>query len=136
MKDLRQKWRSKSILLHAESNLKFGSFYYKQMLDKFDGNYVLAAAAYNAGPHRVNRWLNSDDSLPADVWMETIPYKETRGYVAAVLTYAMIYQQQITEKKTHISDFLMDVASAKLRTKLALASNKYYIKNKAREILR
>ena len=68
-------------------------------------------------------WL-TDDSLPADIWMEAIPYKETRGYVAAVLTYAMIYQQQIAEKKTRISDFLMDVSSAGLRTKLASSSDK------------
>ncbi len=124
VRDLRQKWKSKSILLHAESNLKFGSFYYKQMLDKFDGNDVLAAAAYNAGPHRVSRWLNFDGSLPADVWMETIPYKETRGYVAAVLTYAMIYQQQITGKKTRISSFLRDVPSTELRTKLVSSGDK------------
>jgi len=124
VKDLKGKWRSKSILLHAESNVKFGSFYYKQMLNKFDGNYVLAAAAYNAGPHRVKRWLNFDDSLPSDIWMETIPYKETRGYVAAVLTYAMIYQQRLEEKKTLISDFLMDVASTALREKLASANDK------------
>jgi len=124
VKDLQQKWRSKSILLHAESNVKFGSFYYKQMLNKFDGNYALAAAAYNAGPHRVMRWLNFDGSLSSDIWMETIPYKETRGYVAAVLTYAMIYQRQLDEKKTRISDFLVDVASTTLRTKLALSSDK------------
>jgi soluble lytic murein transglycosylase len=123
VKDLKKRWRSKSVLLHAETNLKYGSYYYKQMLDKFSGNYALAAAAYNAGPHRVKRWLKFDNILASDIWIETIPYKETRGYVAAVLTYAMIYQQRLPEKKTLISAFLQDVSSSALNTKLALAEN-------------
>lgn len=124
IKDLKKRWRSKSVLLHAETNLKYGSYYYKQMLDKFSGNYALAAAAYNAGPHRVKRWLKFDNILASDIWIETIPYKETRGYVAAVLTYAMIYQQRLPEKKTLISAFLQDVSSSSaLNTKLALAEN-------------
>ncbi|MDC9727907.1 MAG: transglycosylase SLT domain-containing protein [Methyloprofundus sp.] len=120
-KDLKRRWRSKSVLLHAETNLKYGSLYYKQMLDKFNGNYALAAAAYNAGPHRVKRWLKFDNILPSDIWIETIPYKETRGYVAAVLAYAIIYQQQLPAKQTLISAFLQDVSSTALNSKLALA---------------
>lgn len=124
VKDLKGRWRSKSVLLHAETNIKYGSFYYKQMLDKFSGNYALAAAAYNAGPHRVKRWLKFDSSLAADVWIETIPYKETRGYVAAVLAYAMIYQQGLPEKNTLITAFLQDVSSTSLNTRLTLAEKK------------
>ena len=123
VKDLNHRWRTKSVLLDAEKNLKYGSFYYKQMLDTFSGHYALAAAAYNAGPHRVKRWLKFDGTLASDIWIETIPYKETRGYVAAVLTYAIIYQQRLPEKNTLISEFLQDVSSAALNTKLALAEN-------------
>ncbi len=123
VKDLNHRWRTKSVLLNAEKNLKYGSFYYKQMLDTFSGNYALAAAAYNAGPHRVKRWLKFDGTLASDIWIETIPYKETRGYVAAVLTYAIIYQQRLPEKNTLISEFLQDISAAALNTKLALAEN-------------
>jgi soluble lytic murein transglycosylase len=108
------------VLLHAETNLKYGSFYYKQLLDKFSGNYALAAAAYNAGSQRVKHWLKFDKTLASDIWIETIPYKETRGYVASVLTYAMIYQQRLSEKKILISTFLQDVSSSILKSKLRL----------------
>lgn len=63
------------------------------MLRDFGGNRVLAAAAYNAGPGRVRRWLDEKDtaSLPLDIWIETIPFGETRGYVQNVLAYSVIY---------------------------------------------
>jgi soluble lytic murein transglycosylase len=52
----------------------------------------LATASYNAGPYRVNTWLKDKPKLPADIWIETIPYKETREYVKSVLAYQQIYQ--------------------------------------------
>ena len=53
---------------------------------------MLALAAYNAGPSRVNRWLeNAEDGVPADVWIESIPFRETRDYVQAVLTYRALF---------------------------------------------
>jgi len=124
MQDLKQKWRSKSVLLHAPTNVKFGAFYYKQMLDKFNGHFALAAAAYNAGPHRVTRWLGFKKHLPADIWIETIPYKETRGYVTAVLAYAAIYRARLNEVGTFISDFMLDVSSLEERKELLLVKNK------------
>jgi len=122
-KDLNQRGQTKAVLLDAETNLKYGSFYYKQMLDTFSGHYALAAAAYNAGPNSVKRWIKFDDTLASDIWIETIPYKETRGYVAAVLTYAMIYQQRLPEKNTLISEFLQDISSASFNTKRAITKN-------------
>ena len=65
-----------------------------RLLTQFDGNYALALAAYNAGPNKVKKWL-PDDTLPADIWIETIPYRETREYVTSVLAYALIYQQRM-----------------------------------------
>jgi len=105
-KALQVTWHSKKDLLKAPINLKFGTFYYKQMLEKFGGNFALAAAAYNAGPHRVIRWLNHDNSYAADVWIETIPFKETRGYVAAVLTYALVYQYRTGGKGLKMRDMM------------------------------
>jgi len=64
---------------------------------------VLATAAYNAGPHRVNRWLPKQQ-LPADIWVELIPFKETRGYVERVFTYASIYDHRLGRKLVRLSE--------------------------------
>ncbi len=83
---------NKRDLLKADTNIQLGSFYITELLNRYQGNRILAAAAYNAGPHRVDTWLKSSASnLPHDVWVETIPYKETRKYVQNVLAYSVIY---------------------------------------------
>ncbi len=112
-RELKFPWRSKSVLLEAPTNIKFGSYYYKQMLNEYNGHFALAAAAYNAGPHRVNKWINIDRNYAADVWIETIPFKETRAYVSAVLTYALIYQRQLGAGKLSMSDFMLDIQAKK-----------------------
>ena len=80
-------------LLNPELNIKLGTRYLSQLLQDFNGNRILATAAYNAGPNRVKQWLQRSQStpLPFDVWVETIPYGETRNYVESVLTYTVIY---------------------------------------------
>ncbi len=80
-------------LFDVEHNVKLGSAYYRQLLDRFGGNRVFALAGYNAGPHRVDRWRReSADTLPVTQWIETIPYRETRNYVQAVLAYNVVFQ--------------------------------------------
>lgn len=82
-------------LLKPEHNIALGSRYIGELLDKYDNNRVPAIAAYNAGPHRVNKWLEKTDSLlPYDVWIEVIPFNETRKYVQNVLSYAVVYAHQ------------------------------------------
>ncbi|MCO1333523.1 transglycosylase SLT domain-containing protein [Microbulbifer sp. OS29] len=79
-------------LLSPSTNIALGSFYLSTLLNRFDNNRFLAAAAYNAGPTRVAGWLKETrKQLPYDVWIETIPYKETRNYVQNVLAYTVIY---------------------------------------------
>ena len=56
-RDLRERWRSKNSLYTPGLNIRYGSYYYKKLLKRFNGHFALAAAAYNAGPHRVDRWL-------------------------------------------------------------------------------
>jgi len=83
-------------LLKPEPNIKLGSRYLNSLLSQFDGNRILAAAAYNAGPNRVKKWLQvSEGKMPFDVWIETIPYKETRGYVQNVLAFSAIYSHKL-----------------------------------------
>ncbi len=102
------KWRSASSLYEPETNLKFGTYYYKKQLDKFDGQLALAAAGYNAGPHRVKKW-RPKKSMPMDIWIETIPFDETRKYVSVVLMNVIIYQQRLQEKGLKMQDFLSKV---------------------------
>ncbi len=87
-------WQGSNSLFNPALNLRYGSYYYQKLLTRFDGNHVIALAAYNAGSNRVKKWLPETEALPADIWIETIPFYETRKYIAAVLTYALIYQQR------------------------------------------
>ncbi len=87
-----------SNLFEVEHNVMLGSTYYRQLLERFDGNRIFALAAYNAGPHRVDRWRNDPtQALPADIWVETIPFRETRNYVQAVLAYNVVFKYMMGE---------------------------------------
>jgi len=80
-------------LFEVEHNVLLGSAYYRQLLDRFNGNRVFALTAYNAGPNRVDRWRHKPgEGVPVDVWVDTIPYQETRNYVQAVLSYNVVFQ--------------------------------------------
>ena len=81
-----------SDLFEVEHNVLLGSAYYRQMLDRFGGNRIFALTAYNAGPHRVDRWRHKPgEGVSVEIWVDTIPYKETREYVQAVLSYNVVF---------------------------------------------
>lgn len=84
-------YRHKRELFVPKKNIELASAYLTTLLEKFNGNDIYATAAYNAGPHRVEKWLKTTDQLPIDVWIESIPFHETRKYVKNVLTYSAIY---------------------------------------------
>jgi len=86
--------RSNKELLNVQKNIRLGSAYLRRMLDANDGNGVLATASYNAGPYRVKKWLPNQE-MPADIWVETIPYNETRNYVRRVMSYTVIYDKKL-----------------------------------------
>ena len=110
-KQLARKKVSNKELLNAKANIKLGTKYLRNLLDRHDGNQVLATAAYNAGPYRVKSWLKDRKSLPADIWIETIPFKETREYVKSVLAYQQIYQQKVGSKESLFDQIItMDIS--------------------------
>lgn len=87
--------RSNADILQLDNNVMLGTAYLKQMLNTFDGNYMLATAAYNAGPGRAKRWAEQYGCLPTDVWVELIPFDETRTYVRRVMFYTRIFESQL-----------------------------------------
>ena len=96
-------------LLDPKKNVMIGSAYLKQVLDRFDGSFSMAAAAYNAGPHRVRSWRPDSGCVPADIWVDTIPFTETRRYVRRASFYATVYQWRLNEPVERISSRLTAV---------------------------
>jgi len=84
-----------SQLFNPEINIKLGTAYLARLLRQFDQNYVLAAAAYNAGPHRVQTWLSQFGYYDQDAFVEHIPFKETRGYVKKVIGFMDHYDKSV-----------------------------------------
>jgi soluble lytic murein transglycosylase len=89
-------------------NVSLGKAYLSDMLEKYDGSYVLALAAYNAGPGSVQRWLKMNgDPRRNDIdvidWIEQIPYEETRNYVQRVLENLQVYRLRMNAPERAVS---------------------------------
>ena len=102
-KQLRIPYSGTQSLLSSNTNINLGTGYLGQMLKDLDDQPALAAAAYNAGPHRVRSW-RPDQTMDAVRWIETIPFTETREYVSNVLAYTMIYQYKLGSPSTRLTD--------------------------------
>jgi soluble lytic murein transglycosylase len=98
-------------LMQSDKNILLGSAYLRRMLDEFDGNPALATAAYNAGPHRVKRWRPAAEQS-ADVWVDRIPFNETRNYVRNVLAYSAIFEYRLERPVTRLRERLPDIKQA------------------------
>ena len=96
-------------LLEPRKNVMIGSAYLKQVLNRFRGSFSMAAAAYNAGPHRVRAWLPESGCVPADIWVDTIPFTETRRYVRRASFYATVYQWRLGDEIERINTRLTSV---------------------------
>ncbi|MBI2779586.1 MAG: transglycosylase SLT domain-containing protein [Gammaproteobacteria bacterium] len=111
-KSLKTRLSNPNDLLLPDTSIRFGAAYLRSRLDTFDNNAVLATAAYNAGAGRVKQWLPQDRVIAADLWVENIPFKETRDYVRRVLTYTVIYQQRLGSSPTLLSRIMLPVGTA------------------------
>lgn len=87
----RWKWAAPSIeqLFDPAINVKLGAAHLRELIEKYD-QVVVALAAYNAGPRAAERWLPSH-SMDADVWIENIPYNETRNYIQKILWHSLVF---------------------------------------------
>jgi len=90
-KTLGEKEPAPADLFSPGVNVRYASWYLGQLLERF-GHPALAAAAYNGGPNAVARWVKQSGTQPLDLFVEKIPYKETRRYVKKVLSDAHLYR--------------------------------------------
>jgi soluble lytic murein transglycosylase len=102
------KARTQSEILDPDNNIRLGSAYLQQMLNRFGGHHAMASAAYNAGPHRVTGWRPAR-SMPADIWIENIPFNETRTYVQRVMEHAVAFDWRLERDFVRLSQRLPPV---------------------------
>jgi hypothetical protein len=97
-----KKLQEKKLVTDPSFNVRLGKLYLEQLINRFNGSYIMAVAAYNAGPSRVRDWvtLYGDPRLPetdAIDWIENIPFNETRNYVQRVMENLQIYRSRLSE---------------------------------------
>ena len=107
-KDLQIPFSQQRLLTDPQYNLTLGRAYLEDMLDRFGGSYVLAVAAYNAGPARVSEWehdMGDPRAKNIDVidWIEAIPFRETRTYVQRVLENLQVYRLRMGDRNLAFS---------------------------------
>ena len=88
---------SNDMIHDLDTNINIGTYYMRHTLELMNGQAVMATAAYNAGPSRAKRWL-APEPLEAAVYIETIPFAETRSYVQKVMANAHLYAPRLGAK--------------------------------------
>ena len=97
---LKLPYSQKRLTADPDYNLMIGRSYMSALLDTFEGSYVLALAAYNAGPARVKQWKLVNGAPQGNVidavdWIELIPFAETRNYVQRTLENLQVYRTML-----------------------------------------
>ena len=96
------KFKDSRLTADPKFNITLGRAYLEKLVDRFGGSYLLATAAYNAGPNRVRQWIDTyGDPRAADTdvvdWIESIPFDETRNYVQRVMENLQVYRSRLTK---------------------------------------
>jgi soluble lytic murein transglycosylase len=107
------RWQGNSSLYRPQTNLALGTAHLDTMLARHGGRPYLATAAYNAGPAPVARWLSQRAPNEPDLWIETIPYRETREYVARILAFSVIYDWRLHGKAVPVTRRMQGDAGAR-----------------------
>jgi soluble lytic murein transglycosylase len=107
-KNLNLRYSRDRLATDPDYNLQLGQAYLASMIDKFEGSYVLALAAYNAGPARVSRWVEeygNPRNTAVDVidWIETIPFRETRNYIQRVMENLQVYRFRLANTEVALA---------------------------------
>ncbi|MBF0220099.1 MAG: transglycosylase SLT domain-containing protein [Gammaproteobacteria bacterium] len=109
-KELKRSYQQEK-LFEPAFNIALGTRYLQKVAGQLDNNPVLATAAYNAGPHRVKKWLPANGQMDADIWAETIPFKETREYVRRVLSYSILYGKRLGAEPISLKQLMAAIGS-------------------------
>jgi soluble lytic murein transglycosylase len=111
----------KSLIHDVGVNLKLGTYYLKSVLSWFDNNPVLASAAYNAGPGRARQW-RGDIPLEGAIYIETIPFDETRDYVKKVMSNTVYYSKLFGQPPAPLKGRLGVIDAKNSGNQLAIAN--------------
>lgn len=99
-------------LFDPDFNIRLGTRYLNELLNKQSLSEYAVLAAYNAGPSRMALWQSQRGQLPVDVFIETVPFKETREYIARVLSFDLIYDWRLNGEVMPLSDRLRSKTAA------------------------
>lgn len=105
-------WQGGDSLYDPSTSIQLGAAYLRQLQDRYDGFTYLAIAGYNAGPAPVDRWRAARGRLEPDFFIESIPWKETRDYVARVLAFSVVYDWRLNGVAAPVSERLLGRVSA------------------------
>ncbi|MCR9191565.1 MAG: lytic transglycosylase domain-containing protein [Gammaproteobacteria bacterium] len=98
-------YRDAKELFSAEKNIQIGTAYLQILSQKFQGHPILMAAAYNAGPRQARYWYQRHPPKEMDIWIETLPWQETRNYLKNVIAFYAVYQYRMNQTPD-LQDFL------------------------------
>jgi len=108
-------WKGPESLYDPETNITLGTAYLREKEAMYPAPYI-AIAAYNAGPVATRRWQEQRPHLPADMWIETIGYRETREYVARILAFSVIYDWRMSGDAAPVSARMLGQEAATRKT--------------------
>lgn len=91
-------YKDKKQLFSSQKNINIGVAYLKQLAQRFHEHPILMAAAYNAGPRQVVYWMQNHPPKEMDIWIETLPWHETRNYLKNVVSFYVVYQYRLQTK--------------------------------------
>ena len=115
-------WGGAQSLYDADTNIVLGTAYLRQLLDRYGGKPYEVIAGYNAGPAPLNRWKTQRPGMDPDFWIETISYKETRDYVARVLSFSTLYDWRLNGDAQRLTDRMWGRTGARKQFTCPLAA--------------
>lgn len=108
------RWTGSAQLKTVAGNLPIGTAYMHDLLEEYRHNPVLVSGSYNAGPNAVKRWLDTRPMGEAAIWVETLPYFETRDYIPRVLAFTTLYDWRLGGSVKRISVRMPHIESGKI----------------------
>jgi soluble lytic murein transglycosylase len=109
-------------LLDPSVNITLGAAHLRDLVDRFRGQTIVALAGYNAGPNAAKRWLPSE-AIESDVWIENIPYNETRNYVQRILWHTVVFRWLESGEPQQTDRWLARVAPLEAASTLGMVDN-------------